>query len=76
MQDPLLTRARLTIDESYSLRERRRALIEQQKRALADLRLAMWESAMTRVEIKALRENSSNLRADSERGIMWACVSA
>ena len=57
MQDPLLTRARLTLDESYSLRESRRALIERQRRELAGLRLAILESAMTRVEIKALREN-------------------
>ena len=57
MIDSLLSRARLAIEESQSIREQRRLLRAQQDRALDELRYAMIESASIRTEIQALRDN-------------------
>ena len=57
MPDPLLTRAQLEIEEARRLRERRRALREQRQEKLTELHIVLLEYAMTRVEIKAYRDD-------------------
>ena len=57
MPDPLLTRAQLVIEETRRLRERRRALREQQQEKLTELHIVLLECAMTRAEIKAYRDD-------------------
>jgi hypothetical protein len=60
MHDPLLARAQFAIEESKSLRKRLRMLVKQREERLLCLRLARLECAMTRVEIKALRDDKSS----------------
>jgi hypothetical protein len=57
MPDPLLTRAQLVIEDTRRLHDRRRALKEQGQKQLTELRIALLECAMTRVEIRAYRED-------------------
>ena len=57
MPHPLLVRAQLAIEENSSLRDDRRALMKEQEERLLRLRLARLECAMTRAEIKTLRED-------------------
>jgi hypothetical protein len=63
--DPLLSQAKLIIDESRRLRTHRSALIEDLRRRLDELRLARLESEGVRHEIKALREEGKFRRAAS-----------
>ena len=57
MIDPLLARAQLAVEESRALQIRSRELQAQQLRERAQLRLAIFESAMYRSETKAHRDN-------------------
>lgn len=57
MNDPLLTRAQLAIQESRTLRTQGRALQAEQIRVRDKLRLTILESAMYRSEAKAYRDN-------------------
>jgi len=56
--DPLLARAELAIEESCRLRKVRVAASRQLDQVSADLRRAVFESAMLRTEVKAHRDNS------------------
>ncbi|ULK98463.1 hypothetical protein [Bradyrhizobium sp. I71] len=60
MRDALIPRATRAIDASRALREERRLLMEHHDQIVADLRLAIMESAMVRTEIKARRDNQDN----------------
>ena len=55
--DELLMRARLAIDESAGLRTRRETLQRQFDREREELRIAVFESARYRAEIKARRDD-------------------
>jgi len=57
MIDPLIAHAQLAMEENFRIREQRRKLLKQNESAVSELRLAVLESAMTRVEIKAWRED-------------------
>ncbi|MBR1169639.1 hypothetical protein [Bradyrhizobium liaoningense] len=57
MDDPLLARAQLAIEESQALRTTRRALQAQQLHCREALRLSVMESAMYLTECKAFRED-------------------
>jgi hypothetical protein len=57
MIDSLLSRAQLAIDESHALRARKRGIITQFEEASQSLRLAIFESAMIRTEVKAYRDD-------------------
>jgi hypothetical protein len=57
MLDPLFDRAQFAIEESSVLRAYRRALIEQRRRELSELRYAVLHCAMMRVESRAYRED-------------------
>ena len=57
MTDTVLARARLAVDEAAALRERRRLLRAESERNRELLQLAVAESAMLRVEIKAHRDD-------------------
>ncbi|MDF0521211.1 hypothetical protein P0R31_28600 [Bradyrhizobium yuanmingense] len=60
MRDVLIPRAIRAIDVSRTLREERRQLVEHRDQIVADLRLAILESAMVRTEIKARRDDEDN----------------
>jgi hypothetical protein len=60
MRDVLISRATRAIDDSRLLREQRRLLMERHDQILADLRLAIMDSAMVRTEIRAHRDNQDN----------------
>jgi len=60
MRDALISRATRAIDDSRTLREQRRLLMERHDQILAALRLAIMESAMVRTEIRAHRDNQDN----------------
>jgi len=53
MNDPLLARALLAIEESQALRNHDRALRAEQVHAHDELRLSVFESAMYRAEMNA-----------------------
>ena len=55
--DPLLARAQLVLEENACIREMRRLLQAQFDREREQLRLSIIESAMTRAEIKAYRDD-------------------
>ncbi|MCA1544161.1 hypothetical protein I6F18_29915 [Bradyrhizobium sp. NBAIM32] len=57
MNDPLLDRAQLAIEESKALQRQRRALEAEQLHNREALRSAVLESAIGRTEIKAYRDN-------------------
>jgi hypothetical protein len=57
MIDPMLTRAQLAVEESRALQSQSRALRAEQLRERAQLRVAIFESAMYRSEAKAHRDN-------------------
>ena len=57
MIDPLLARAQLAIEESRTLREQRRKVLDQQHESRNKLRSAVLESASVRIEIKASRQD-------------------
>jgi hypothetical protein len=57
MTDSLLNRAQLAIEESQQLHNRRRLLRSEVDRERDSLRLAVFEAAMYRSEIKAYRDN-------------------
>ena len=57
MTDTLFSRSRIAIEESCLLREQKRALADVRDGQLAKLRLSVLDSAMSRSEIKAHRDN-------------------
>ncbi|MGY8709243.1 hypothetical protein RAD16_26165 [Bradyrhizobium sp. 18BD] len=57
MNDSLFARARLAIEESAALREQRRSLQEMFDRQREELRRSVLESAMSRSESSAYRQN-------------------
>ncbi|MDD1536286.1 MULTISPECIES: hypothetical protein [unclassified Bradyrhizobium] len=57
MPDALFARATHAIDESRALRQQHRQVAGRYDEAVADLRLAIMDSAMLRSEIKARRDN-------------------
>jgi hypothetical protein len=57
MIDQLLARARLAIEESHSIREQGRVLMRELVESRQELRLAVFDSAMLRVEINVLRND-------------------
>jgi hypothetical protein len=57
MVDPLVRRSILAIEESRALRDERRKLAIKGEKAVYELRWAIYETACTREEIKAQREN-------------------
>jgi len=57
MNDPLLARAQLAIEESKALRREKHVLQAEQLRSREALRLAIFESAMCRTEARACRED-------------------
>jgi hypothetical protein len=60
MIDPLLARAQLAIEEGQRLQHQSRTLQLQHARNRELLRMAVFESAMTRSESKALRDRRQN----------------
>jgi hypothetical protein len=57
MSDSLFDRAERAIEESWLLRAERRAFLDTRERHVAQLRLAVLDSAMARSEIKAHCDN-------------------
>ena len=57
MLDPLFQRSSAALRENRQLREERARLLKQQEDALYELRLAIYETAATRVEVRARRED-------------------
>jgi hypothetical protein len=57
MTDQLLSRAQLAIEDSRFVLQQRHILSHRRENALNELRRAIFESASTRAEIKAHRDN-------------------
>jgi len=57
MIDPLFARAQLAIEDSRHLQRRSRALQAEHEHEREQLRLTVFESAMARSEIKAIRDD-------------------
>jgi hypothetical protein len=57
LTDPLFFRSELAIEESVSIREQRRLIQDQFDHERRKLRAAVFESATSRAEIKASRDN-------------------
>ena len=57
MLDPLIQRSSTALQENRQLREERARLLKQQEDALYQLRWAIYETAATRIEVRARRED-------------------
>jgi len=57
MNDPLLDRAQLAIEEAARLRDERHGVLTRHDAAVQALRLSVLESAMARTESRAIRDD-------------------
>ncbi|WFU43750.1 hypothetical protein QA640_15685 [Bradyrhizobium sp. CB82] len=64
MTNPLLARAQRALEENASVRELRRLLLRQCSDEREQLRIAVFESAMSRSEVKAYRDDAHGVRSE------------